>query len=151
MISHQLWPPALFVCEGFPVIMVSTSLSIAIGRRGIQSNTSNKSWETQFTLILPLILLPLIVLVYLWFGFLCFFKEKLLILFFVWLKPVFLLFLLTCLFALSFFLSHSFSAFKYHHLFNSLFRFSFGSIAHYLSTFPLIFVCSSLFFILSPF
>ena len=76
-----------------------------------------------------------------------FFKEKLLILFFVWLKPVFLLFLLTCLFALSFFLSHSFSAFKYHHLFNSLFRFSFGSIAHYLSTFPLIFVCSSLFFL----
>ena len=67
--------------------------------------------------------------------------------FFVWLKPVFLLFLLTCLFALSFFLSHSFSAFKYHHLFNSLFRFSFGSIAHYLSTFPLIFVCSSLFFL----
>ena len=75
-----------------------------------------------------------------------FFKEKLLILFFVWLKPVFLLFLLTCLFALSFFLSHSFSAFKYHYLFNSLFRLSFGSIAHCLSTFPLIFVCSSLFF-----
>ena len=79
------------------------------------------------------------------------FKEKSLILFFVLLKPVFLLFLLTCSFALSFFLSHSFSAFKYHHLFNSLFRFSFGSIAHYLSKFPLIVVCSSLFFILSPF
>ena len=73
------------------------------------------------------------------------FKEKSLILFFVLLKPVFLSFLLTCSFALSFFLSHSFSAFKYHHLFKSLFRFSFGSIAHYLSTLPLIFVCSSLF------
>ena len=42
MISCQLWPPALFVCEGFPVIMVSTSLSIAIGKGGIQSYTSDK-------------------------------------------------------------------------------------------------------------
>ncbi|XP_058968710.2 adhesion G-protein coupled receptor D1-like [Pocillopora verrucosa] len=31
------------VAWGFPVIMVSTSLSIAIGKGGIQSNTSNKS------------------------------------------------------------------------------------------------------------
>ena len=67
---------------------------------------------------------------------------------FVLLKSVFLLFLRSCSFALSFFLLHSFSAFKYHisYHFNSLFLFSLGSIAHYLSTFPLIFFfCSSLF------
>ena len=34
--------PLLFVCEGFPVIMVSTSLSIAVGKGGIQSYTSDK-------------------------------------------------------------------------------------------------------------
>ena len=44
---------------------------------------------------------------------------------FVLLKPVFLLFLRTCSFPLSFFLLHSFSAFKYHisYHFNSLFLF----------------------------
>ena len=69
--------------------------------------------------------------------------------FFVLLKPVFLLFLRTCSFPLSFFLLHSFSVFKYHisYHFNSLFLFSLGSIAHYLSTFPLkFFFCSSLLF-----
>ena len=49
-------------------------------------------------------------------GFL-FFKKNHLYLFIVLLIPVFLLFLLTCLFPLSFFLLHSFSAFRYHHLF----------------------------------
>ena len=60
---------------------------------------------------------------------------------FVLLKTVFLLFLRTCSFPLSFFLLHPFSAFKYHisYHFNFLFLFSLCSIAHYLSTFPLIF------------
>ena len=51
-------------------------------------------------------------------------------------------FLLTCLFHRSFFLLHSFSAFKYHisYIFNFLFLFSLGSIAHCLSTFPLIYI-----------
>ena len=50
--------------------------------------------------------------------------------------------LLTCLFHRSFFLLHSFSAFKYHisYIFNFLFLFSLGSIAHCLSTFPLIYI-----------
>ena len=41
------------------------------------------------------------------------------------LKPVFLLFLRSCSFPLSFFLSHPFSAFKYHHLLKSFFLFFF--------------------------
>ena len=74
-------------------------------------------------------------------GFLFFLFLNHVYLFFVLLKPVFLLFLRSCSFPLSFFLLHSFSAFKYHisYHFNSLFLFSLCSIAHYLSTFPLIF------------
>ena len=53
-------------------------------------------------------------------DFLFFFFLNHLYLYIVLLKPVFLLFLLTCSFPLSFFLLPSFSAFKYHHLFNSL-------------------------------
>ena len=53
-------------------------------------------------------------------DFLFFFFLNHLYLYIVLLKPVFLLILLTCSFPLSFFLLHSFSAFKYHHLFNSL-------------------------------
>ena len=53
---HANFDLSLSLGEGFPVIMVSTSLSIAIGKGGIQSYTSNKSWETKFTLILPLYL-----------------------------------------------------------------------------------------------
>ena len=53
-------------------------------------------------------------------DFLFFFFLNHLYLYIVLLKPVFLLILLTCSFPLSFFLLHSFSAFKYHHLFNSV-------------------------------
>ena len=61
----------------------------------------------------------------------------------------FFFFLRTCSFLLSLFLLQSFSAFKYHisYHFNPIFLFYLGSIAHYLSTFPLIFFfCSSLLF-----
>ena len=88
---------------------------------------------------------------FVWLGFPFFFFFNHVYLFFVLLKPVFLFFffLRTCSFLLSLFLLQSFSAFKYHisYHFNPIFLFYLGSIAHYLSTFPLIFFfCSSLLF-----
>ena len=80
-------------------------------------------------------------MVSLWFGF-PFFKKKSLIFVFRFahtcLFAYFIIFfLLTCLFHRSFFLLHSFSAFKYHisYIFNFLFLFF-----HCLSTFPLIYI-----------
>ena len=89
------------------------------GFKATPAINSKKQSLRQFYLLFCF--LSMIGLVYLCFGFPQ--KEIPLDLFVVLLKSAISRFLLTCSFPLSFFLLHSFSAFKYHHLFHSFFFF----------------------------